>query len=118
MRSKTSWFDKTIFLKDLTRFAPLMGLYALCLLAGAALMASNDGVSFFYARNVMECLHLVMPVVNLFYAPVVATLLFGDLCAEPYQRRRNGRRQARRLDFRGLGGLPHEIGRASCRERV
>lgn len=80
MRSKTSWFDKTIFLKDLTRFAPLMGLYALCLLAGAALMASNDGVSFFYARNVMECLHLVMPVVNLFYAPVVATLLFGDLC--------------------------------------
>lgn len=80
MRSKTSWFDKTIFKKDLTRFAPLMGLYALCLLAGAALIAADSGETFFYAPNLMQCLNWVMPIVNLCYAPVVAALLFGDLC--------------------------------------
>ena len=38
MPSKTSFFNKTTFRKDLTRFFPLWGLYALCLLLGLVLI--------------------------------------------------------------------------------
>ena len=38
MRSKTSCFNKTIFKKNLTRFAPVWCLYTLCLLLGLFLL--------------------------------------------------------------------------------
>ena len=34
MKSKTSFFNKTVFKKNLTRFAPVMAVYTLCLILG------------------------------------------------------------------------------------
>ena len=34
MRSKTSLFNLAVFKKDVTRLAPLWGLYLLCLILG------------------------------------------------------------------------------------
>ena len=82
MRSKTSCFEKTIFKKNLTRFAPVMVLYTLCLLLGMAMlyMAGNDRnvPNFWFASHVAQCIY-IMGVVNLFYGPLIAMLLFGDL---------------------------------------
>ena len=36
MKSKTSFFNKTVFKKNLTRFAPVMAVYTLCLILGMA----------------------------------------------------------------------------------
>ena len=81
MRSKTSFFNKTIYKKNLTRFAPVWGFYALCLVMGVALMYANGGnlKQFHFARNYMNDLFTVMALANLGYALIVAQLLFGDL---------------------------------------
>ena len=42
MQSKTSFFNFTAFKKDLTRFAPLWGLYALCLILGLLLLTQSE----------------------------------------------------------------------------
>lgn len=81
MKSRTSFFDKTLFRKNLTRFAPLWGIYLLCLLIGMGLMYMDGDrglVNFWFAHNMAGCIQ-IMGVVNLFYAPIVAALLFGDL---------------------------------------
>ena len=76
MRSRISFFNKTVFRKDLTRFAPAWGIYtagALLVIftalsgekpndAGLALVNSLSGMALF----------------NFLYAPVCALLLFGD----------------------------------------
>lgn len=80
MQSKTSFFNKTIFKKNLTRFAPVWGVYTLCLVLGILLMYSNGGTAkqFHFARNMTQ-LDEIMAIVNLGYALIVAQLLFGDL---------------------------------------
>ena len=80
MRSKTSCFNKALFQKNMTRFAPVWGLYTLCLVMGTLLVYSNGGTmkEFHFASNIAE-LPQVMSVVNLIYAPAAAMLLFGDL---------------------------------------
>ena len=81
MKSRTSFFNRTLFRKNVTRFAPLWGIYLLCLLIGLGLMymeADNRIVNFWFASNMATCIQ-VMGLVNLFFAPLVAMLLFGDL---------------------------------------
>lgn len=78
MQSKTSLFNGTVFKKNLTRFAPAWGLYLLCLLMGMVMLYADDGRAFWFASRMCENIQ-VMSLVNLFYAPLVAMLLFGDL---------------------------------------
>ena len=81
MKSRTSFFNRTLFRKNVTRFAPLWGIYLLCLLIGLGLMymeADNRIVNFWFASHMAQCVK-VMGLVNLFFAPLVAMLLFGDL---------------------------------------
>ena len=81
MLSKTSCFNKTVYKKDLTRFAPAWGVYLLCLLLGMTLLYTSEGQvsrSFWFAHRMGELIG-GMSLINLFYAPLVAQLLFGDL---------------------------------------
>ena len=81
MKSRTSFFDRALFRKNLTRFAPVWGVYLLCLLVGLGLMymdADNRTVNFWFASHMATAIQ-VMGLVNLFFAPVVAVLIFGDL---------------------------------------
>ena len=81
MKSKTSFFNKTVFKKNLTRFAPVMAVYTLCLILGLMMLyQSNEkmGRTFWFASRMGECIQ-VMGLVNLFFAPLSAMLLFGDL---------------------------------------
>lgn len=81
MRSKTFCFEKTIFRKDLTRFAPLWGLYLLCLVLGMILLHNQPtGVAVYYGFAVsMDDLLPFMALVNLIYALLTAGALFSDL---------------------------------------
>ena len=80
MRSKTSSFNHTAFRKDLTRFAPVWVLYTICLILGLFLLYTDrtNFRDYYFAHNMTQLLP-VMGVVNLFYAPLVAQLVFGDL---------------------------------------
>lgn len=80
MRSKTSCFNRTVFRKNLLRFAPVWGVYTLCLVVGILILYGNGGTAkFFHFAYHMTQLVEIMAVVNLIYAPIVAQLLFGDL---------------------------------------
>jgi len=77
MKSRISFFDKTLFRKNLTRFAPAWGLYIVCMLMGLLIML--DGNSAWWLPQVMgDCIQ-VMCVITPCYALLVAQLLFGDL---------------------------------------
>ena len=84
MRSKTSCFNKTVFRKNLTRFAPVWVLYTLCLVLGLFLVYSNAAGSsdryrdFQFTYQVSQMIQ-VMGGVNLGYALLVAQLLFCAL---------------------------------------
>ena len=78
MKSRISCF-KTALRKDLTRFAPAWGGYALCLLMGL-LMILDMVVDDLGPARAFPALLQLMPVINLFYAMVTTQLLFGDLC--------------------------------------
>ena len=80
MRLKTSCFNKTVYRKNLTRFAPVWGCYTLCLVVAILLLYGNSGtMRRFHFANHMTQLDEIMAVVNLIYAPIVAQLLYGDL---------------------------------------
>ena len=80
MRLKTSCFNATVYRKNLTRFAPVWGVYGLSLVVGVLLLYSNGGTTKqFHFANHMTQLVEIMGFVNLLYAPVIAQLLFGDL---------------------------------------
>ena len=81
MQSKRSFFDKTVFKKDLTRFAPVLILYTVCLILGMTMMYMDQGSyvrTFWFAHYMCACLQ-VMGIVNLIFAPMVVMLLFRDL---------------------------------------
>lgn len=75
MKSRTLFFNRTIFRKNLTRFAPVWALYSVMLLMIIVIMADNAS---YYARNLADCL-VPFVLINFFYAPLCAILLFGDL---------------------------------------
>lgn len=77
MKSRTSFFHKTVFRKDVTRFAPLWGLYTACMILGVSMLyQANDSYRF---QRELCSLPPAMNVVNFFYAAIAAQLLFGDL---------------------------------------
>ena len=81
MRSKTSFFNKQLYRKNFTRFAPVFLLYILCLFMGLLIMYQDDrdmARTFWFASRMAESIQ-VMVVVNLLFGPLIAMLLFGDL---------------------------------------
>lgn len=84
MQSKTSFFNKTVFKKNLTRFAPVWGLYLLGLLLYMMMLYADEfagdggAQGYWFAEHMAEQIQM-MAFVNLIYAPVAAALLFGDL---------------------------------------
>lgn len=80
MQLRTSFFNPTVYRKNLTRFAPVWMLYTLCLVLGLVLMYYNGGTSknYWFASHMAEMIP-VMGVINLFYGLLTAQLLFGDL---------------------------------------
>ncbi len=82
MQSKTSFFNKTLFRKNLTRFAPVWVVYSLCLIVGVALVYTDNTREqrlYWFASHMATDIPQVLSMVNLVYAPIVAQLLFGDL---------------------------------------
>ena len=77
MKLKTSFFNPTVFKKNLTRFAPSWILYSLCLLMG--LLGILDGnTDYVRSLNAADSIQL-MAVANFAYALLNAQLLFGDM---------------------------------------
>ena len=75
MKSRTS--SSKALGKDFGRFWPVWVGYLL-VLALFQVILSNDGMTYWYASNIGQCITL-MGVVNGIYALVVAQMLFGDL---------------------------------------
>ena len=65
MRSKTSCFNKTVFRKNLLRFAPVWGVYTLCLVVGILILYGNGGTMkrFHFAQNMTELVEIMAVVV-------------------------------------------------------
>ena len=77
MKSRISFFNGTVFRKDLTRFAPTWIIYtAGCLLVILNITAADDpALTKYILGNRLS----LMAFANFGYAPVCALLLFGDL---------------------------------------
>lgn len=79
MQSRISFFNKTVFKKNLTRFAPAWGLYTVCMFMGLFLMMEDNlDSTYWLGSNMATCVDL-MSVITPCYALLVAQLLFGDL---------------------------------------
>jgi len=78
MKLRTSLFNTTVLKKDITRFAPVWGLYTIFMLLFVFLAWESETLAARFAVNapVIMCL---MGAVNLCYAGLCAVLLFGDL---------------------------------------
>lgn len=77
MKSRTSFFNFTVFKKDITRFAPAWGVCLILMLLALISMADRS-FAYYRLQNVRDSISL-MSWMNLIYAAVVAQLLFGDL---------------------------------------
>ncbi len=80
MRSKTSFFNGTVYRKNLTRFAPVWVLYTLCLIVGVLLTYSEGGerADYWFAHH-YPTLREILGIADMGYALLAAQLLFGDL---------------------------------------
>ena len=97
MKSRTSFFNTAILKKDITRFAPLWGLYGVFTLLVVLLLWEAHGTAARVANNAPE-LFAAMVLVNFLYAPASALLLFNDL----YQSRMAGALHAMPVRREGL----------------
>ena len=77
MKSRTSFFNGTVLKKDITRFAPLWGLYTLFLLV-VFLTGSRNDQQEILAASLADMMR-DMAMVNLIYGGLCANILFGDL---------------------------------------
>ena len=77
MKSRTSFFNATVLKKDITRFAPVWGLYILFLLVDFLTGARNDQKEILAAS--LADMMRNMSIVNLIYGGLCANMLFGDL---------------------------------------
>ena len=75
MKSRTSFFNATVFKKNLTRFAPAWGLYTVFLVLAVLTNTSNME----RAGTMLLRLADSQSAFLFFYAPVCTQLLFGDL---------------------------------------
>ena len=73
---KLSSGEKTLFQKDLTRFAPFWGLYQLCLILGLLLLIGGD--TRYLPEHLVTSIQ-IMSLVSCGYALLTSQLLFGDL---------------------------------------
>ena len=78
MKLKTSFFNPTALRKDVTRFAPLWGLYTAFMLLVVMLLWANENEPARFATDA-PVIMMAMGVVNFFYAGISALMLFGDL---------------------------------------
>jgi len=78
MKLKTSFFNTTVLKKDVTRFAPLWGLYTVFMLLFVFLLWGDSADPAFFAGDAPYIMRL-MGVVNFVYAGLCSVLLFGDL---------------------------------------
>lgn len=78
MKSRISFFNKTVFKKDVTRFAPLWSLYTVCLVLGMMLLYQDGSPEYGFQQNLTNLLQ-IMNMINFAYAAVVVQMLFGDL---------------------------------------
>ncbi len=78
MKSKTSFFNVTVLRKDISRFAPVWGLYTIFQVLFVLLMWGDEGEPARFAANAAGIL-MGMGVLNLLYGGLCAFLLFGDL---------------------------------------
>ena len=78
MKSRTSFFNPNVLKKDITRFAPLWGLYTVFMLLTLFLIWADYTDAARFARNAPEIM-IGMGVVNFAYGGLCALLLFGDL---------------------------------------
>ena len=76
MKSRTSYFDKTAFLKNLTRFAPAWVLYTVGALMGLVMLL--DSSSKWMVHNLVDSIQ-ILSVITPCYALLCTQLLFGDL---------------------------------------
>lgn len=76
MQSKTSFFNKTVLKKDITRYAPIWAVYTIFLLLGLFEFGSYDPA--ITADNTLESVR-AMTWINAIYAGVCAAFLFMDL---------------------------------------
>ena len=76
MKSNQSFCNRTVFRKNLTRFAPCWGLYTVYLLL--ALLTIMDSGTTWFASNLCDFIQ-GQSIVTAGYAMLCAQLLFGDL---------------------------------------
>jgi ABC-2 type transport system permease protein len=78
MKLKTSFFNSAVLKKDITRFAPLWGLYTVFMLLFLFLIQGDNIEPARFAADAPYIM-MGMGVVNFVYAGLCAILLFGDL---------------------------------------
>ena len=78
MKLRTSFFNTTVLKKDITRFAPVWGLYAVFTLLFVMLVWEMESSAARFVCIAPD-LFLSMGILNFLYAPLSAFLLFGDL---------------------------------------
>ena len=78
MKLRTSFFNPGVLKKDLTRFAPLWGLYTIFTLFYVFLAWEDNNSAAAFARDASNIMQ-AMGVVNFCYAGLCALLLYGDL---------------------------------------
>ena len=78
MRLRTSYFNTTVLKKDITRFAPVWGIYTVFMLMVVFLLRESHSNADRFANSASDIM-ISMGVVNFAYAGICAVLLFGDL---------------------------------------
>lgn len=78
MKLRTSYFNLTVLKKDLTRFSPVWGLYAIFQLLYVLLLWGDENSAVRFAINAADIMQ-GMGILNLLYAGLCGFLLFGDL---------------------------------------
>ncbi len=78
MKSKTSFFNATIFRKDITRFYPVWLAYSLVACLGLLEDLNDSYLYYSLAENVCSSISTFTGM-SVWFAPVVALLLFSDL---------------------------------------
>ena len=76
MKSRTSFFNATVFRKDITRFFPAWLLYGIAVMIGVSGLAC---VPAWYQTISVAGSIWSFVTLNFLYAPIVVSLLFGDM---------------------------------------
>lgn len=81
MKSRTSFFDRTVFVKDLTRFAPALILYSIVLVILGTITGTRTTYTYgeISVAGQLDGALDAMIIINFLFALLNAQLLFGDL---------------------------------------